>query len=437
MNKLLRLLAASILGSSAAFAQTVAITDATVHTVGPGGTLENATIIIEDGRISEVAPGADVPDGSILIDAAGKIVTPGFFSPIGQLGLSEVGAVAGTNDAIQRGDAFSAGFDVAEAFNRRSTVIPITRIEGITRALISPLAREADEQGHSSRVLSGLASVVQLGDSGDYLTRHGVAVVTNFGEAGSGVAAGSRAAAIQELRTALSDAMDYRQNKGAYERGEWREFSVSRTDLDTLVGVLDGERAMVFNANRAADIEVVIDIASEFNIKAIVAGGAEAWLLADELARADVAVILDSAANLPGDFDFINARLDSASILANAGVRFAFEAGSFGPGGRTHNSRNIKQAAGNAVAHGLSWDGALRAITLSPAEMYGVDDDVGSIEIGKAADLVIWGADPLELTSYPEQVLINGESIPMRSRQTLLRDRYLQTDDSKPPAFRN
>ena len=437
MKLTLRFLVTSLIATSTAPAQTVAITDATVHTVGPNGTLENATIIVENGRVSEVGPGADVPDGSILIDGSGKIVTPGIFSPIGQLGLSEVGAVAGTNDAVQRGDDFSASFDVAEAYNRRSTIIPITRVEGITRAVIAPVAREVDEQGNSSRVLSGLASVVQLGDSGAYLTQHGVAVVANFGETGSGVAAGSRAAAIQELRTALLDATDYRQNKAAYDRGDWREYSISRTDLDALVGVLDGDRSLVLNANRAADIEVVIDVATKFDISTIVAGGAEAWMLADELARANVSVIVDSAANLPGNFDFINARLDSAAILADAGVTFAFEAGSFGPGGRTHNSRNIKQAAGNAVAHGLSWDDALRALTLSPAEMYDVDDEVGSIEIGKAADLVIWDDDPLELTSYPEQVLIRGESIPMQSRQTLLRDRYLQTDTIKPPAFRN
>ena len=109
----------------------------------------------------------------------------------------------------------------------------------------------------------------------------------------------------------------------------------------------------------------------------------------------------------------------------------------FGAGAQTHQARNITQSAGNAVANGMDWDDALEAITLAPAQMYGVDSEVGSIEAGKAADLVIWGADPLELTSYPEQVLINGESIPMQSRQTLLRDRYLQTDTDKPPAFRN
>ena len=420
------------LTTTATLAQTTAITGARVHTVGPRGTLENATVVIENGRIAEVGTGIQVPAGAVVIDASDKIVTPGIFSPMGQLGLSEVGAVGGTNDAVQRGDEFSAGFDVADAYNRRSVLIPIARIDGITRALIAPRAGGADEQGNSSRVLSGLGSVVQLGDSGDYLTRRGAVIVANLGETGSAVAAGSRAAAIQTLRAALTDALDYRQNKTAYERGDWREYSVSSADLEALLSVFDGNRSMIFNANRASDIEIVIKLASEFSFSAIVVGGAEAWMLADELAAADVSVIIDGTANLPGNFDRINARLESGAILAAAGVRVAF-----GAGAQTHQARNITQSAGNAVANGMDWDDALEAITLAPAEMYGVAAEVGSIEAGKAADLVIWGADPLELTSYPQQVFIQGELIPMESRQTLLRDRYLRTDSDKPPAFWN
>jgi imidazolonepropionase-like amidohydrolase len=196
--------------------------------------------------------------------------------------------------------------------------------------------------------------------------------------------------------------------------------------------VLDRSAALLFNVNRASDISVVLGLAAEYNIRAIIAGGSEAWIVADHLAAANVPVILDGINNLPGNFDLINARLDSASLLLNAGVRVAF-----GASAQTHSARLLTQSAGISVANGLTWDQALEAITLTPAQIYGVDGTLGSIEAGKEADLVVWGADPLELTSYPDQVYIQGAAISMESRQTLLRDRYVQTDTDKPPAFRN
>lgn len=433
MKSTFRLLAVFlVLPGVFAHAQTTAITGARIHTVGPGGQIENGTIVFENGKITAVGADIPVPADAVLIDASGKIITPGLFTPIGQLGLTEVSAVTGTNDAVQRGDQFAAAFDVADAYNPRSTLIPVNRIDGVTRAAITPFAATVDEEGNSSRVLSGLGSVVQLGDTPEYFTKRGAVVVANLGETGSGVAGGSRAAAVMILRAALNDAKDYRQNRSAYERGDWREYSVSAADLDVLQSVLDRSVPILFNVNRASDISVILRLAAEFNLRAIVAGGAEAWMIAAELAAADVAVILNGLNNLPSDFDHINARLDSASILVNAGVTVAF-----GAGARTHNARNLTQSAGIAVANGLEWDDALAMITLAAARMYGVDAIVGSIEVGKEADLVIWTDDPLELTNYPEQVYIRGTAISMQSRQTLLRDRYLQTDSDKPPAFRN
>lgn len=422
----------ALFASGAASAQTTAITGATVHTVGPAGTLDNATIIVDGGSIAAVGVDIDIPAGAERVDATGKIITPGLFSPLGQLGLSEVDAVAGTNDAIQRGDQFSAAFDVAEAFNPRSLVIAVTRIDGVTRAGITPRPGRTDSDGNSSRVLSGLGSVVHLGADSGYLVRHGAVVVANFGEAGSSVAGGSRAAAVQILRTALDDANDYRDNQAAYQRGASRDYSVSGADLDALLTVLDGNAALLFNVNRASDISRVIELAAGYDISAIVAGGAEAWMVADELAAAGVPVILDGINNLPADFDRINARLDSARILLDAGVAVAF-----GASAQTHNARLLTQSAGIAVANGLSRDQALEAITLTPARILGVGEVTGSIEPGKDADLVVWSTDPLELTSYPDQVYIRGVAMPMESRQTLLRDRYLPGNSGKPPAFRH
>lgn len=428
-------LCACILLLSAAIsvnAQTTAITGAKVHTVGPDGTLENATILINGGRITAVGVGLSIPADARRIDASGKIITPGFFTPVGKIGLSEVNAVANTNDATQRGDQFAASFDVADAFNPRSVLIPINRIDGVTRAAITPGAGSPDDAGNSSRVLSGLGAIVHLGDAPGNISKRGAMMVVNLGRSGSNLAAGSRAAAVMILRAALDDAIDYRQNKSAHQRGDWRDYSVSGADLEALLNVIDRRVPMLFNVNRASDITVVLGLAAEYNFRAIIAGGAEAWMVAPQLAAARVPVIVNGMNNLPSNFDSMNARLDSASILVNAGVTVAF-----GLSSATHNARNLKQSAGISVANGMTWDDALAAITLAPAQIYGVDNLLGSIEAGKEADLVIWDADPLELGNYPSQVYIRGIAISMQSRQTMLRDRYLQTDNSKPPAFRN
>jgi imidazolonepropionase-like amidohydrolase len=426
------LLLAALFVAGGSAAQTTAITGATVHTAGPAGKIENATIVIRDGNVAAIGAGVAVPAGSTEIEAVGKIVTPGLITPFGQIGLVEVNAVEGTVDYVQRGDQFSASFDPVDAYNPRSTLIATNRIEGITHAVIAPQAQEPDEFGNQSRVFSGLASVVQLSDE-DYIVERGAAFVANLGETGGTLAGGSRAAALMVLRTALDDARDYARNVQAYEQGNRRKYSLSRNDMRALQELLDGSKPLLVKVHRASDISTAIRLADEYEFDLIVMGGAEAWIVASELAAADASVILDTLANLPDSFEQLNARLDAAAILARAGVRFAI--GGDGAS-QNHNARNITQAAGIAVANGLSWDDALKALTLAPAEMYGVADRIGSLEAGKQADLVIWNDDPLELTSYPEQVFIAGEAVPMESRQTLLRDRYLDRSSGKPPAFR-
>ena len=413
-------------------AETTAIIGATVHTVGPAGTIENATIIISDERIASVGENVAAPVGATIIDASGKIVTPGLFTPYGYLGLVEVGLSAGPDDSEQRGDRFTASFDVADAYNRRSTLIGINRIEGVTRALIAPSPAGPDEWGTNSHVISGLAAVVNLGDGSDPIDRRAAAMIVNLGEDGVDFAGGSRTAVLLTLRQAFDEARDYRDHEDAHERGQHSDYTYSVADLEALQGVVSGEVPMLALVDRAADIEVLIALSREYGIRTIIGGGVEAWMLADELAAANISVILAPTANLPSNFDRVNASLKLAPILAEAGVTIAFTDDVIA----THNARNITQAAGNAAAEGLPWDEALRAITLSPAEMYGVADRVGSIEPGKDADIVIWPGDPLELTNYPEQVFIKGVSIDMVSRETLLRDRYLDTADKTPPAYR-
>jgi len=389
------LLAVSSVGS----AQSTAIVGGTAVTMGPQGTVENATIVIDNGQFISVTADGAVPDGATVVDASGKIVTPGLFTPIGSLGLVEVGFSAGPLDQLQRGEEFTASFDIADAYNPRSTLIAINRIEGVTRAVIVPSPGFPDESGSSGSVLAGLAAMVNLGGGDDSVERRSVAMMVSLGQGGSGLAGGSRAGAVLELRAALDAAQSYGDDPGERE-----DYKLSLSDLDALQGVLNGDVPIYVNVNRASDISVLIDLVDEYGLSAIIVGGSEAWMVAGE----------------------------SAAMLADAGVTIAFADGQ----SQTHNARNITQSAGNAVAYGLSRDDALRAITIAPAEIFGAADRVGSIEVGKEADVVIWPADPLELTSYPEQVYIKGNAVEMTSRQTLLRDRYLQIDSDTPPAYR-
>ena len=422
---------AALLFGSAATAQTTAIVGGTVHTVGPAGTVEDATVLIEDGIITAVGPNVAVPSGATVVDAAGKIVTPGLFTPYGQIGLEEVGFSAGPLDAVQRGDLFTAGFDIADAFNPRSTLVAVNRIEGVTRALTAPQAQGSDGE-LTSHVISGLAAVVNLGDAAEPIDRRAAAVVVTLGEDGVGLAGDSRASNLLVLRNALDEALDYRANRSAFERGQRRAYRLSVPDLEALQSVLTGDVPLLVHIERASDIEALTRLKVDYGIRAIIRGGTEAWMVADRLAAAGIPVLMAPTANLPSNFDRLNARRDAAGILVAAGVTIGFA----GPQSHTHNARNITQSAGNAVSEGLAWEDALRAITLAPAEIYGVADRGGSIEAGKEGDVVVWPDDPLELTSYPERVLIKGVDVPMTSRQTLLRDRYLQTDSDRPPAFR-
>lgn len=413
-------------------AESTAIIGATVHTVGAQGSLENATVVITNGRITAVGPEIAAPDGATIIDASGKVVTPGLFTPTGQLGLVEVGFSAGPLDAVQRGERFTASFDVAGAFNPRSTLIAVNRIEGVTRALSVPGPAGADDTGYTSSVISGLAAVVNLSGDADSIDKRRAALVVSLGEYGVPYAGASRAAPLMSLRHALDEAADYREHRDAFERGEHRDYSLSQADLEALQGVLAGDVLLYARVDRASDIMSLVALVEERGLRCVIEGGTEAWMHADELAAADIAVILAPAENLPSNFDRINARSDSATILAAAGVRIMFSYGT----SETHNARNITQSAGNASVAGLPWAAAMRAITLTPAEVYGVAESLGSIEVGKQADLVIWPGDPLELRNYPDQVFINGVAVPMVSRQTLLRDRYLDVTTTTPPAYR-
>jgi imidazolonepropionase-like amidohydrolase len=415
----------ALLMAPAAAAESWAITGARLHTLGPSGVIENGTIVIRHGRIEAVGADVDVPLDAQRIDAAGKIVTPGLYDAYSYIGVVEVSLVVETDDRVQSGARYTASFRVADAINPRSTLIPVNRIEGITRAVVTPAVAA---ESFSSPV-AGLGSVIHLGGVEDYLVARDAALYVHLGEEGAALAGGARGLTLMRLREALQDARDFSEHRGAFEARARRQYSASRPDLEALAETLDGERPVVVSVDRASDIRTALRLADEFGLKLVVAGGAEAWMEADRLAAAQVPVILDPLENLPDRFESLGATLENAARLHAAGVTVAFATG------ESHNARNMRQAAGNAVAYGLPWDAALAAMTVNPARIFGMEGATGSLQAGKDADLVIWDGDPLEVTSAAERVFIRGRDIPMVSRHTLLRDRYGNDAGPLPPQY--
>jgi imidazolonepropionase-like amidohydrolase len=224
------------------------------------------------------------------------------------------------------------------------------------------------------------------------------------------------------MRELLADAAFYRVHREDYERAASRELVASRLDLEALIAVIEGRLPLILFANKASDIEAALGLRQPpySDIRLIIGGGAEAWIVADKLAAARVPVITGGLANIPQSFDQLGAMQENAGLLRRAGVQVLLHGGM----GETFNVRNIRQEAGNAVAYGLPWDEALRAVTLAPAEVFGVADAVGSLQPGRDANVVVWSGDPFEFATRAEHVYIKGVNAREPSRQDMLIDRY-------------
>ncbi|MBX6365634.1 MAG: amidohydrolase family protein [Gemmatimonadetes bacterium] len=401
-----------------AHAQTVAITNAKIYTIA-GPVIERGTVVIQDGKIAAVGANVAVPAAAQVVDGSGKIVTPGFFDASTGLGAVEIGAVRGTNDLSVNEPHLSAAFTVADEINPFSTVIPVQRVEGITRAAVAPTV--GGRNAHS--IIAGQGAVIDLGtDPTSMVDRAPAAMHVVLGSQGAEIAGGARGAAILELREALQDAKDYAANRRAFEANQRRPYALSRLDLEALIPVVEGRLPLVVKVDRASDILTVLRVAREYNVKLVLSGVQEGWRVAPEIARAHVPVILNPIDNLP-DFEWVGATLENAGRLANAGVDVAFATFD------SHNARDLKQFAGNAVSYGMPYDAALRAVTVNPARIFGIADRYGTLEPGKDADVVLWSGDPFELTTRVERVYIKGREMPKETRQTELLERYRTLDD--------
>lgn len=389
----------------------VAITNALVMPVS-GPPIENGTVVIRGSKIGAVGAGIAVPAGARLIDASGKIVTPGWIDSANQTGISEIPVSAeGTADENTTDARVSAAFDVTDSFNGNTTYIPITRVEGITRVLVTP--------GGTGNVFVGQGAVMDLSGAQvpEAVTRAPAVMMALLGEAGAGVAGGSRATAILRMREILQDAQDYAANRAAFNAAQRRDYARTRLDLEALQPVLKGQIPLAIQANRASDLLAAIRLAGEFKLRLVLVGAAEGWMVAEQIAKAGVPVVVKPLTDIPS-FDSLGATLENPARLSKAGVTLALATFD------TQNSRNLRQEAGNAIANGMDRNAALAAVTITPAKLWGVADRLGSLEPGKDADLVVWSGDPFELTTGAEHVFIKGQEVPQDTRQKELLKKY-------------
>lgn len=388
----------------------VAITHAKIH-VGDGTVLEDAAVAITGTRITAVAPTAQIGLGTKTktYDLGGKWLTPGFIAAATPLGLVEIGAEASTVDTQRKDDKpIRAGYDASVAVHADSSLIPVNAVEGVTSAAVTPVGG----------LVSGQVAWIDLaaGDHTGIVAKPRIAVHAHLGQSFGG----SRAATLARLAETFDDAEFFAKRRTAYDRRQSRDLVAHPRDLAALLPVLDGQAPFIVGAHRASDLLALLDLAAERGLKLVVVGATQGYRVADELAKAGVTVIVQPSKNLPGGFDRFGARMDNAAKLHAAGVRVGI-----GVLGEAHNVRNMAQEAGIAVAHGLPREVALSAVTHNIAFAYGMDAHYGTVTAGKVANLAAWDDDPFELANVPTQVWVRGGALSMRSRQTELRDRYM------------
>jgi imidazolonepropionase-like amidohydrolase len=417
------LLGLSTLIATPAVAQTIAFVGGTVA-IGVGSApIQNGTVVIRDGRVLAAGANAAVPAGAQVVDAHGKWVSPGLVAGFSDLGLYDANeGIEESDDASAGKSPFHAALDISTSINPDGAVIGNERAAGVTRAVVSP---EAD-----GSIFAGQGAVIGLAAGlADPVTRPRAFQFVELGEEGGKLAGGSRPAAYVALRDALAQAQDYRRNPAGFGGREANSL-LKRPDAIALLGVLDGREPLLVHVERASDILSVLALKRDYPaMRLVLVGAAEGWRVAPQIAAAHVPVIAAALADLPEKFEMLSATESNAGRLEAAGVPVALSAVGGSPGAAQHN---VKQFAGNLVAitripgaTGLDWGHAFATITSGPAQVLGMDGEIGSLRPGRRADVVVWDGDPLELASAPVAVFIDGRPQPMDSRQTLLRDRYM------------
>ena len=380
-KRLLIVLIGSLLFPSPGHAASLLITNGKVFT-GDAAPSSQLDILIEDGLIEAVASDLSATEADHVIDAAGRPVTPALFAGISAAGLSEIGMVFEAVDS--RLNKLYTGlmhpeFDVRKAYNPLSSVVPVTRIEGYGYTLLAA--------AFGDRTISGQGSLVRF-DGGFNSFEGNTTIFVNVDGYSSNKIGGSRAAHWMLLETAFSS-LDNKKGSGLWLTHNEHPL-INQIGKATIKNTRENG-IFVFVANRASDILQALAFSQKHQLKAIISGGREAWVVREALAASGTPVVINALDNLPGTFDGLGARLDNATLLHAAGVTLLFTSG------ETHNARKLRQVAGNAVANGLPYEVAMAAMTSLPAEIFGGKPRM--VAPGLRADLVIWSGDPLDVNS--------------------------------------
>ena len=409
-------------------AKVYAISGARINTVS-GSVIENGTVVIAAGKILSVGSAVPVPAEAEVIDGTGLQVSPGFFDAMSQLGLTEIGSVNATNDITETG-AYNPQVQAATAVHPASDHLPVARANGITHAVAAPGVSSGG--GSGGPVIGGQASAFNLDGwtVEEMLIEPSVGMVVNWPSVRSRSfdtatfalrtrpyreARDQQARQTRELARWITDARDYRD---ARRRGGDR---VARNlKLEALAPYAAGEKPWLVRATTERDIrDAVAFFVDTHKQRIVLTGAADAWKVADLLAGKKVPVIVGPTQALPDSEDEpYDATMAMPGLLHEAGVTFALSTYS------SSDVRNLPYEIGTAIGFGLPADAALRAITLAPAQILGLDGVVGSIEPGKLANLVVTRGDPLEIRSDVTHVFVNGVPVALETRHTQLYTKY-------------
>ena len=412
-------------------ASTYAITHAKITTL-VGLAIDDGTLVIKDGKVAAVGSSAsvEVPAGAQIIDGKGLQVYPGLFDAVTQIGLSEISAVSSTVDSSETGN-FNPDVIAATAVSPSSEHIPVTRASGITEVLAVPASGGFDSGGGRS-VVGGQASAFSLAGwtMDDMQIKRSVAMVINWPTIQTRTfdfATFTRkerpyTEAKQEYEKQVNELTDWvdRARHYAQASGHGGPSDFERdVKLEALAPVVRGQLPVLVFADRARDIRNAVEFCDKQKLKMILAGGEEAYQVKELLRSKNVPVILRPMLSLPREEDDpYDALLSQPAQLYEAGVKFAI--GSFD----NSFARRLGQNAANAVAHGLPYEQALKAVTIYPAQIFGLGDQVGTLETGKIANVIVTNGDPLELTTDVKYLFIRGQLTSTDNRHKRLYEKY-------------